>query len=72
MLILPRSLDLANNGSHSHTVSTVTSGPHTHTFTATTNGSHTYAFTSNATGTSQAFNVMQPTIFAGNVFILVS
>jgi microcystin-dependent protein len=78
---VPRGLTISNNGSHSHTVSTETSGSHvhnfattsngshTHTFTTATNGSHTHAFMSNATGTSQAFNVMQPTIFAGNVFI---
>ena len=33
------------------------------------NGNHTHTFTSNTTGNTQAFNVMQPTLFAGNVFI---
>lgn len=34
------------------------------------NGSHTHAFTSGNTGLNQRFNVFQPTIFIGNVFIL--
>lgn len=54
---LPYALTISNNGSHSHTVSTVSNGTHTHTFT------------SNATGGGQAFNVIQPTLFIGNVFI---
>lgn len=78
---VPRSLNLTNNGSHSHTVtntsngshshtlSTIDSGPHTHTFTTATNGQHTHTFISNTTGNSIPFNVMQPTLFAGNVFI---
>jgi microcystin-dependent protein len=53
----PRALAINNNGSHSHTVSTASNGTHTHTFT------------SNATGGGQAFNVIQPTLFIGNVFI---
>jgi microcystin-dependent protein len=78
---VPRGLNLANNGSHSHTVSNTTNGshshtvetvasdPHTHTFTSSSNGQHTHTFTSNTTGNSLPFNVMQPTLFAGNVFI---
>lgn len=32
-------------------------------------GSHTHTFTTNATGGGQRFNVMQPSLFGGNVFI---
>ncbi len=32
-------------------------------------GSHTHTFTTDATGGNAAFNIMQPTIFLGNVFI---
>lgn len=32
-------------------------------------GSHTHTFTTNSTGGNVAFNIMQPTIFLGNVFI---
>jgi microcystin-dependent protein len=37
--------------------------------TINNNGSHTHTFTSNSTGTNQPFNIMQPTIYVGNVFI---
>jgi microcystin-dependent protein len=33
------------------------------------NGAHTHTFTTNTTGSGLAFNVMQPTLFIGNVFI---
>jgi microcystin-dependent protein len=66
---VPRTLTLNNNGSHSHTVSTVNNGDHTHTFTSESNGNHTHTFTSNNTGEGQAFNIMQPTLFVGHVFI---
>ena len=32
-------------------------------------GAHTHSFTTGSSGLSQAFNIMQPTIFMGNVFI---
>ncbi len=53
----PLRLELNNNGSH------------THTFTSAIDGEHTHTFTSNTTGNSSPFNVMQPTLFAGHVFI---
>lgn len=37
--------------------------------TINSNGSHTHTFTSNSTGTNQPFNIMQPTVYVGNVFI---
>ena len=64
-----RGLNISNNGSHSHTVTTSSSGPHTHTFTSEVSGLHSHIFTSNETGGGTPFNVMQPTIFIGNVFI---
>lgn len=42
-------------------------GSHTHTFTTTSNGLHNHVIGS--TGGSQAHNNMQPTLFAGNMFI---
>jgi microcystin-dependent protein len=54
---LPYALSINTNGSHHHTVSTVSNGAHTHTFT------------SNTRGGGEAFNVIQPTLFIGNVFI---
>jgi microcystin-dependent protein len=77
----PRTLSINNNGSHTHSVSTVNNGSHTHTFTSANNGSHTHTFTSAINGShthtfttatrgdTQPFNVMQPTIFVGHVFI---
>jgi microcystin-dependent protein len=65
----PKALSISNNGSHNHTVSTTSNGAHTHTFTSNTTGQHTHTFTSNATGGGQAFNIIQPTLFIGNVFI---
>jgi microcystin-dependent protein len=77
----PRSLSISSAGSHSHTVSNTTGGSHTHGFTSSVNGSHTHPFTSNTTGQhthtftsnttggGQPFNVIQPTLFAGHVFI---
>lgn len=66
---VPRALHINNSGSHSHTVTTDTSAEHSHMFTTSENTDHVHTFTSAATGGSQAFNVMQPTLFAGNVFI---
>lgn len=37
--------------------------------TINNSGIHSHTFTTNTSGNSQAFNVMQPTIFLGNVFI---
>lgn len=37
--------------------------------TVDASGSHAHTFTTNATGDNAAFNIMQPTIFLGNVFI---
>lgn len=68
---VPRTLTINNNGAHNHTYTTSSNGTHTHTYTTSSNGAHTHTFTTNSTGSTQPFNVMQPTIYAGNVFILV-
>ena len=35
-------------------------------------GEHTHTFTTNSSGNSQAFNIMQPTVFIGYVFIFAT
>ena len=65
----PQSLTINNSGEHTHTVTNTTNGIHTHSVTNSSNGAHTHSFTTDVAGSSQAFNVMQPTIFIGNVFI---
>lgn len=57
------------NGSHAHTFTSLDNGAHTHTFTSEDNGAHTHAMSISDTGSSVPFNVMQPTLFIGNLFI---
>lgn len=54
-------------GDHSHTITS--GGDHSHTVTTDANGSHTHIFTTDITGSNVAHNIMQPTLFGGNVFI---
>ena len=35
-------------------------------------GNHTHTFTTNTSGSGNAFNIMQPTLFIGNVFIFTN
>lgn len=51
----PRTLVVNSAGDHSHTVNT--------------DGNHTHTFTTNSTGLTKEHNNMQPTLYAGNVFI---
>lgn len=44
-------------------------GLHTHAITVDASGNHVHDFTTDATGGGQAHNIMQPTIFIGNMFI---
>ncbi len=61
-----------NNINTSTTGITINSdGAHTHTFTSDANGAHTHAISISNTGSTQPFNVMQPTLFVGNLFIFV-
>jgi microcystin-dependent protein len=52
------------SGAHTHTLTTAASGTHTHVIT-----DPTHAHTANTTGESVPFNIMQPTLFVGNLFI---
>ncbi len=58
-----------NIGNSTIGLSISSAGSHTHIFTSDSTGPHTHPFTSTTTGGGQPFNVMQPTIFVGNVFI---
>lgn len=40
--------------------------------TTSTNGNHNHTFTSDSTGNGVAFNIIQPTLFIGNVFIFTN
>ena len=63
----PQDLNTGVSGGHSHTL---TDGGHTHTFTANiTDPSHTHEFTTNATGGGESHPNIQPTLYAGNLFI---
>lgn len=44
-------------------------GEHTHDVTVDASGNHVHDFATDGTGGSQAHNIMQPTIFIGNMFI---
>lgn len=44
-------------------------GDHTHSISISTEGAHTHNFTTGSVGEGAAFNIMQPTLFIGNVFI---
>jgi microcystin-dependent protein len=65
----PEALQLESAGQHSHSLTINSNGSHTHSVTIDPNGSHTHSFTTHTTGETVPFNVMQPTLFAGNVFI---
>lgn len=43
------------------------SGLHSHSIAAS--GDHTHTFTTNSTGGDAAHNIMQPSVFIGNLFI---
>lgn len=63
----------AADGSWSNTaqdINTSTNGAHTHTFTANiSDPGHVHTITTNNTGSGDAVNNIQPTLFGGNVFI---
>jgi microcystin-dependent protein len=68
-------ISVSSSGNHDHTISS--DGTHSHTITSENNhqhsissdGSHTHNFQTGNTGSGNAFNVMQPTLFIGNTFI---
>lgn len=51
----PRAIQVNGTGDHSHNI--------------TTDGTHTHTFTTAVTGLGQSHDNMQPTLYAGNVFI---
>jgi microcystin-dependent protein len=60
----------------SQTTTTSTAGAHTHTLTTQSAGAHTHGITdpthihtANSTGGGAPFNIMQPTLFVGQLFI---
>lgn len=63
----PIALSVNSDGIHTHTMTA--SGDHTHSVTVASDGTHSHTFTTNATGSNTAFNIMQPTLYTGNVFI---
>jgi microcystin-dependent protein len=44
-------------------------GEHNHNISISSDGSHSHNFTTGSVGGSASFNIMQPTLFIGNVFI---
>ena len=62
-------LSLNSAGGHTHAFTSDSNGSHVHTLTTESNGNHIHPFTSNATGGSQPFSLMQPSLFAGNLFV---
>lgn len=62
--------DTSNGELNLRTLETLTInavGDHSHTIAS--GGDHTHVFTTNVTGSNYAHNIMQPTLFGGNVFI---
>ena len=63
----PQDINTGSSGGHSHTV---TDAGHTHTFTANiTDPTHTHTFTTQETGGNSSHSNVQPTLYAGNLFI---
>jgi len=63
----PQDIDTGSSGAHDHTI---TDPGHTHTFTATiTDPGHTHTFTTQETGGDSSHSNVQPTLYAGNLFI---
>ena len=63
----PQDINTSTAGGHTHTI---TDAGHTHSFTANiSDPSHTHAFTTQNTGGGGSHFNLQPTLFAGNLFI---
>lgn len=58
-----------NAGSHTHTFTSDIDGSHNHSITINNAGNHSHSISISDTGSSIPFNVMQPTLFIGNLFI---
>ena len=63
----PSNINTGNSGGHNHGI---TDAGHTHTFTANiTDPTHTHTFTTQNTGGGDSHPNIQPTLYAGNMFI---
>jgi microcystin-dependent protein len=63
----PQDIETGSSGGHTHSV---TDAGHTHTFTANiTDPGHTHTFTTEETGGDASHSNVQPTLYAGNLFI---
>ena len=63
----PQDINTGSSGGHDHAV---TDTGHTHTFTSTiTDPTHTHVFTTQETGGNSSHSNVQPTLYAGNLFI---
>lgn len=63
----PQDLNTGSSGGHTHGI---TDTGHTHTFTANiTDPTHTHTFTTQNTGGGESHPNIQPTLYAGNLFI---
>lgn len=63
----PQDINTSTSGGHTHGV---TDAGHTHTFTANiTDPTHTHTFTTQNTGGGESHPNLQPTLYAGNLFI---
>ena len=58
---------IASDGIHSHPISV--DGAHSHSFTTNSSGAHDHSFVTTVSGNGIAHNIMQPTLFMGNMFI---
>lgn len=65
----PKELIINNDGTHDHTFTTSANGTHSHAVTVASVADHTHIVTVNSSGSGDAHNNMQPTLFAGSVFI---
>lgn len=63
----PRALVIDPAGDHTHSVTIDSNGAHQHSISNST--SHTHSMSLNYTSENNPVNVLQPTIFIGNVFI---
>jgi microcystin-dependent protein len=63
------SLTWNNINSATTGVSINSAGDHTHGISISSDGLHSHNFTTGSVGGGSAFNIMQPTLFIGNIFI---
>ena len=64
-----RALTINSTSDHQHAFTTAAVADHQHAFTTAAVADHHHTFTSQTTGSTTPFNVLQPTLFLGNVFM---